>query len=79
MEYTGYVGTVIAIMVLGLVIFLLTVKEKKWADEMEADTLRLGLAEATEEKDGEKKGKLDKGQLISLILILASVALWFIG
>ncbi len=80
MEYTGYVGTVIAIMLLGLVIFLLTVKEKKWAEEMEADSVRLGLVEATEEKaDGTKKGKLDKGQLTSLILILASVALWFIG
>ncbi len=80
MEYTGYVGTVIAIMILGLVIFLLTVKEKKWAEEMEADSVRLGLVEATEENaDGTKKGKLDKGQLTSLILILASVALWFIG
>ena len=80
MEYTGYVGTVIAIMVLGLVIFLLTVKEKKWAEEMEADSVRLGLVEAAEENaDGTKKGKLDKAQLTSLILILASVALWFIG
>ncbi len=80
MEYTGYVGTVLAIMLLGLVIFLLTVKEKKWAEEMEADSVRLGLVEAAEENaDGAKKGKLEKGQLISLILILASVALWFIG
>jgi len=79
MQYTGYVGAVIAIMLVGLIVFLLSVKEKKWADEMEADSVKLGLTETVEENAGEKKGKLEKSQLVSLILILASVALWFIG
>ncbi|MBQ1186148.1 MAG: MFS transporter [Clostridia bacterium] len=77
MQYTGYVGAVCAVMLLGFVLFLLTVKEKKWAKEMEEDTIKFGL----EEKDeGETGGKgLSKPELKSLLLILASVALWYIG
>ena len=39
MQYTGYVAAVCGVMLLGFVLFLLTVKEKKWAEEMEADTI----------------------------------------
>ena len=95
MRYTGYVMAVCGVMLAGLFIFLLTVKEKKWAEEMEEESKRLGLdEEATEEKkedngvkviaekkDGKlvKQGALPKDQLKSLMLILASVALWYIG
>ena len=79
MQYTGYVVAVVAIMLTGLVVFLLSVKEKKWAQEMEADSLRLGLEEAPSEDAGTKKRKLMKAEMISLLLILASVALWYIG
>lgn len=80
MQYTGYVVAVVAIMLAGLIVFLLTVKEKKWAEEMEAESLRLGIEDAPEEDTGNtEKRKLSKGEMTSLLLILASVALWFIG
>ena len=80
MQYTGYVVAVVSIMLTGLVVFLLTVKEKKWAAEMEEDSLRLGLEDAPEEeKTGAQKRKLSKGEMKSLLLILASVALWYVG
>ena len=77
MKYIGYVLAVVAIMMLGLIIFMLTVKEKKWAEEMEKDTERLALEEDAEDDDA--KRKLSKPELTSLMLILASVALWYIG
>ncbi|MBQ4091495.1 MAG: MFS transporter [Clostridia bacterium] len=80
MQYTGYVVAVCAIMLTGLCVFLATVRERKWAQEMEEDTKRLGLEEPAAEQieEGEKR-KLSKGEFVSLILILASVALWYIG
>lgn len=78
MQYTGYVVAVVSVMLVGLIVFLLTVREPKWAAEMEADSVRLGLEEAPAE-DGAPKRKLSRGELTSLLLILASVALWFIG
>ena len=93
MSYTGYVIAVCGVMLTGLFIFLATVKEKAWAEEMAEETKRLGLeeVEAPEEKSGvkviaEKKdgklvkhGGLSKEEFKSLMLILASVALWYIG
>ena len=95
MRYTGYVLAVCGVMLVGLFVFLLTVKEKKWADEMEEESKRLGLDEEAneekkedngvrviaEKKDGKlvKQGGLSKEQFTSLMLILASVALWYIG
>ncbi len=78
MEYTGYVVAVCIIMLLGLAVFALTVKEKKWAAEMESTTKELGLDEQAADDDTEKR-KLSKSELKSLLLILASVALWYIG
>ncbi len=78
MQYTPYVLAVCALMLTGLVVFLLTVREKKWAEEMEADTARLGFGEEVA-KQGNAGGKLSRAQLTSLLLILASVALWYIG
>lgn len=79
MQYTGYVVAVVSIMLVGLIVFLLTVREPKWAAEMEAESIRLGLEEAPAEDASVAKRKLSKGELISLLLILASVALWYIG
>ena len=79
MQYTPYVLAVVAIMATGLVIFLISVKEKKWAEEMEAESVRLGLEEAPAENENGEKRKLTKGEFTSLLLILASVALWYIG
>ncbi|MBQ2255311.1 MAG: MFS transporter [Clostridia bacterium] len=78
MQYTGYAVAVVSVMLVGLIVFMLTVKEPKWAAEMEADSIRLGLEDAPIE-DGAPKRKLSRGELVSLLLILASVALWYIG
>ena len=92
-SFTGYIIAVCGVMVIGLVVFLSTVKEKAWASEMEEETKRLGLDEEeapaensgvkviAEKKDGKmvKHGGLSKAEFKSLMLILASVALWYIG
>ena len=80
MQYTGYVVAVVGIMLIGLVVFLFTVREKKWAEEMAEKSVRLGLEEsADEEAANTEKRKLSRGEMTSLLLILASVALWYIG
>ena len=78
MSYVGYVLAVVAIMGMGLVVFILTVKEKSWAEEMESDSERFGLNEVEEDNNSGSR-KLSKPEFISLALILASVALWYIG
>ena len=77
MKYSWYVVAVCAVMLTGLLIFIFTVKENKWANEMQEETERLQL-EKTEETANETR-KLSKGEKRSLLLILASVALWYIG
>ena len=79
MQYTGYVVAVCAIMALGLIVFILTVKENKWAAEMQAESERLGLNATKDDTSSDEKRALGKGELTSLLLILASVALWYIG
>ena len=78
MSYVGYVIAVCVIMAVGLLIFIFTVKEKCWADEMESESKRLGL-DAVVEDDGSGSRKLSKPEFVSLALILASVALWYVG
>ena len=80
MKYTGYVVAVCSVMLTGLVIFLLTVKEKKWAAEMQEESAELGLDKPDDGRDPTYAGKkLSRSELGSLLLILASVALWYIG
>ena len=77
MKYTGYVIAICALMILALIVFLLTVKEKKWAEEADAYEAE---AEPVQSADGTVgKSKLSRAELKSLLLILASVALWYIG
>lgn len=73
-----YYIAVCGIMLFGLVIFLLTVRENKWAKEMQEDTKKYFTDTEAEARDV-SGGKLSKGQLSSLLLILASVALWYMG
>ena len=79
MEYTGYVLTVALLMVLALITFILTVKEKKWASQMERDAVALGIEDQPDEKGSSSSRRLSRAELRSLLLILASVALWYIG
>ncbi len=71
MSYTLYMAVVSGIMLICLVIFITTVKEPQWSSEMEE----------TEEKETlpDTKRRLTKGEIKSLLLILLSVVLWFMG
>ncbi len=103
MPYMGYIAGVCIVMIIGLIVFMLTVKEPKWSAEMlesqaEIDAKNEVLereraitadqsnedatgADGVQTENTAKKrtGKLTKGELISLILILASVAFWYMG
>ena len=77
MRYNTFYGIIAAIMLGALAIFLLTVREKKWAAQMRSDSVKYGIEEA-EEESGEKRG-LTASEKKSLILILLSIALWYFG
>jgi MFS family permease len=77
MTYTVYYGVVAGIMVVSLAVFLLTVREPAWAKEMQEDSIRLGIEEEETEESGSRG--LSKSEKVSLLLILASVALWYFG
>ncbi len=78
MSYSVVYAIVGGIMLVALLIFLLTVKEPKWAAEMQSESIALGLDKEEPREVGTKK-KLDKAQMRSLIFILASIVLWFFG
>ena len=78
MEYTGYFLAVVAIMLIGLIIFMISVKENKWAKEMEEESICLGIDNTASDDTGSAK-KLSRPELVSLLLILASVAFWYVG
>lgn len=77
-DFFLYVAATGGLMIIGLIVFLLTVKEPQWANEMLRDT-ELYFPDKEAEEREEFKGKLSKGQLSSLLFILASVALWYMG
>ena len=82
MEYTGYIIAVCAIMAIGLAIFIFTVKEKPWNEEMLLEQKEIDKNSVSEESENEnttESKKLSKDKFISLILILISVALWYTG
>lgn len=79
MSYTSYYAIIAGIMLGALAIFLLTVREPKWAAEMAEDSIKYGIEEEpTEEESGEKRS-LSREEKRSLLLILASIALWYFG
>ena len=77
MSYTVYYGVIAAIMLTSLGIFLFTVREPKWAEEMRRDSVALGIEEAVESNS--EKRSLSASEKRSLLLILASIALWYFG
>ena len=77
MSYIVFFTVIAAIMIIALIAFLITVKEPKFVKEMEEESKRFGINDSEESAEGSRK--LSKGELASLILILASVALWFFG
>lgn len=77
MSYAGYFGAVAALMVMALVVFLFKVKEPAWCKEMLEESAKLDTTEEAESTS--QKRKLTKGEKLSLILLLASVVLWYFG
>ena len=67
-----------AFMLLFLVVFLFTVKEPTLVEKMKEDEIKYGLVEE-EEEAVESNEKLGKAKLKSMIFLLASVFLWFMG
>ena len=78
MSYTLFYGVLAAVMIGALTIFLLTVKEPQWVAQMQSDSIRYGIEEDKQEETGEERS-LNKQEKLSLICILLSVALWYIG
>ena len=78
MNYTVYYCVIAGIMLTALAVFLLTVREKEWSRQMRDDSVKFGIEEEQEDAAGEKRG-LSKGEKRSLLLILASIALWYFG
>ncbi|MBQ8684382.1 MAG: MFS transporter [Clostridia bacterium] len=78
MNYTVFFSIVAALMLISLVIFLLTVKENRFVQEMEEQSRRFGIDESTG-NDTVGDRKLTRSEIFSLLLILASVALWYMG
>ncbi len=79
MSYRSFFTIVAGIMVVSLVLFLALVRERTWSEEMLRDSERYGIDETDEEKKASGDRKLSRGERISLILILASVVLWYMG
>ena len=78
MSYTVYYAVIAGIMLGALAVFLLTVREKAWAEQMQKDSVTYGIEDEPEADTGEKR-KLSPAQKRSLICILLSVALWYAG
>ena len=80
MSYTGYFAVIAAIMLAALVIFMLTVREKEWAYEMQQQAVALGIEEETQAQEEAAGGrKLSVDEVKSLIFLLLSIVLWFFG
>ena len=77
MDYTLYVGIVCAIMLISLVIFICKVREPEFVEDMQRVSAEHGIDESEKENGGSRR--LSSGELASLLLILASVILWYLG
>jgi len=79
MSYFGFFGAIIAVMLVALLIFMLTVKEPQWAADMQKESVELGIEEVDDNEQLSGTKHLSKGEKLSLVLILASVVLWYMG
>jgi len=76
-DYTWLYVSVAALMLLAVILLVITVRERKLADEMRAAYPEV---DDTKEKQAEVPAQpLPKAVKVSLVLILMSVALWYMG
>ena len=66
-------------MLTALVIFLATVREKDWAAQMRADSIKYGIEEEEPEDETQTQRGLTAEEKRSLLFILMSIVLWFFG
>ncbi len=80
MSYTVFFSVIAGLMIISLIVLVCTVKEKAWADEAHEISLKYGV-EDEEKEEAARNGErhLSRGELCSLILLLLSVAFWWIG
>ena len=79
MSYTAIYALVAMLMLGALAVFMLTVKEPKWARQMQEKSRELAISEEDEDEDQREKRKMTGGEKKSLLLILGSVVLWYFG
>ena len=81
MSYTGYFALVGGIMLAALALFMLTVREPRFVQEMQEESRRFGLdSSETEDGDtGKTSAALGSGEKRSLLFIFASIVFWFAG
>ena len=79
MSYTGVYAIVAALMLGALAVFLLTVKEKRWAQEMQDTTIALNLENSENDAVSAEKRNISAGEKRSLFFLLASIVFWFFG
>lgn len=77
MSYKLFFSCIAGIMIISLVLFLWKVKEPKLVEEMHNESRKYNIDQAEDDDTGSRK--LSKGEKRSLILILASVVLWYFG
>jgi MFS family permease len=78
-NFTLYVIAVCAVMAIGLVLFIILVKEKKWAQEAAELQAKIDEMYPTDSEEEKESGKLSKAKFVALLFILSSVFLWFMG
>ncbi len=79
--YGVYFLVVALIMLIALLIFMLTVREPRFVQEMHELSKKYGISDEDEDENGAAApgAKLAAPQLKSLLFILASIVLWFMG
>ena len=78
MSYTTFFSIVAGIMLVCLLVFRLNVDEPRFVREMEEESRKYGIDTGADD-DGSGSRKLSPAERRSLLLILASVVLWFMG
>lgn len=76
-DFTAYLVSVGILMLAALAVFLITVREPAWAKD--AELLEATLPKEEEETPARVDRRLSAGERASLIFLLLSVALWYIG
>ena len=78
MKYLPYFLIIGAVMLICLLVFMLTVRERKFVSDMEEESAAMGIKEEPVTENGEKR-RLSRPELRSLLFILGSVMLWYFG